>query len=113
MADQDLTMPLYAIEWTRPHLTDQVFDPRVDKRRIDLTNMNKSGFQRLMNESVTARPQTNGGDVFSVDSRRSITVYPGRHISLCTFFNAFPAGYWRRWTRVDAVRFTALARRCV
>lgn len=110
MADQDLTMPLYAIEWTRPHLTDQVFDPRVDKRRIDLTNMNKSGFQRLMNESVTARPQTNGGDVFSVDSRRSITVYPGRHISLCTFFNAFPAGYWRRWTRVDAVRFTALAR---
>lgn len=105
--DQDLTMPLYAIEWTRPHLTDQVFDPRVDLHRIDLLSMNKSGFQRLMRESADARPATGTDRVFTVGSRRSMTIHAARHVSLCTFFNAFPAGYWRRWTGIDRVRFTA------
>lgn len=26
LEEQDLVLPLYAIEWTRPHLTDDVFD---------------------------------------------------------------------------------------
>ncbi|WP_298047682.1 hypothetical protein, partial [uncultured Bifidobacterium sp.] len=28
-------------------------------------------------------------------------------MSGCTFFNAFPAAYWRRWTGVKTVRFEA------
>lgn len=107
--DQDLTMPLYAIEWTRPHLTDQVFDPRVDMRRLDLFGMNKSGFQRLLNESLNQHSNTGTHDVFTIDSRHAMTVNEGRHVSLCTFFNAFPAGYWKRWTNVDQVRFTVRA----
>ncbi|TNY36781.1 glycosyltransferase [Thermomonospora catenispora] len=39
--------------------------------------------------------------------RRSLTVPPGRRVSLCTYFNAFPAGYWRRWTEVSQVTLRA------
>lgn len=108
--DQDLTMPLYVVEWTRPHLTDAVFDPRVDAQRIDFSAMNPSGFQRLVNESVVPRSNVSSKDVFAVDSRTALTVQPGKHVTLCTFFNAFPAGYWKRWTRIDAIRFTAQVR---
>ena len=27
---------------------------------------------------------------------------PAREVSFATYFNAFPAGYWRRWTRADS-----------
>jgi galactofuranosylgalactofuranosylrhamnosyl-N-acetylglucosaminyl-diphospho-decaprenol beta-1,5/1,6-galactofuranosyltransferase len=35
--------------------------------------------------------------------RRSAVVEAGRRVSFCTYFNAFPASYWRRWTTVDSV----------
>lgn len=107
MQDQDLTMPLYAIEWTRPRLTDAVQDPRVDMQRINFAQQNSSSFRTLVNESLNLHPNTSTGDVFVVNSRISITVQPGRHVSLCTFFNAFPASYWKRWTAVTKVRFCA------
>lgn len=36
-------------------------------------------------------------------SRRSCIIYTGRRASFGTYFNAFPASYWRRWTRADGV----------
>ncbi|GAA1352297.1 glycosyltransferase [Falsarthrobacter nasiphocae] len=36
-------------------------------------------------------------------SRRSIKVRPGKRLSLASYFNAFPAAYWRRWTSVEAI----------
>ena len=30
-------------------------------------------------------------------------ISPGRRVSFGTYFNAFPASYWRRWTTVDSV----------
>ncbi|HUZ35823.1 MAG TPA: glycosyltransferase [Streptosporangiaceae bacterium] len=35
--------------------------------------------------------------------RRSAIISEGRRVSFATYFNAFPASYWRRWTTVDAV----------
>jgi galactofuranosylgalactofuranosylrhamnosyl-N-acetylglucosaminyl-diphospho-decaprenol beta-1,5/1,6-galactofuranosyltransferase len=35
--------------------------------------------------------------------RRSAAITEGRRVSFATYFNAFPASYWRRWTTVDAV----------
>ena len=35
--------------------------------------------------------------------RRSYRLDPGQRASFATYFNAFPAGYWRRWSVVDAV----------
>ena len=35
--------------------------------------------------------------------RRSALISEGRRVSFGTYFNAFPASYWRRWTIVDSV----------
>ncbi|MCW2863408.1 MAG: glycosyl transferase [Actinoallomurus sp.] len=39
-----------------------------------------------------------------VAGRRSAVVAPGGRASFCTYFNAFPASYWRRWSVVDRIR---------
>ena len=35
--------------------------------------------------------------------RRSAVITEGRRVSFATYFNAFPASYWRRWTTVTSV----------
>ena len=35
--------------------------------------------------------------------RRSALISEGRRVSFATYFNAFPASYWRRWTTVESV----------
>ncbi len=35
--------------------------------------------------------------------RRSALITSGCRVSFATYFNAFPASYWRRWTTVDTV----------
>lgn len=37
-------------------------------------------------------------------SRTSLVVRSGDRLSLGTYFNAFPASYWRRWTDLTSVR---------
>lgn len=39
-----------------------------------------------------------------IDGRRSLNVPDGDRVSLATYFNAFPASYWRRWTSLTGVR---------
>jgi galactofuranosylgalactofuranosylrhamnosyl-N-acetylglucosaminyl-diphospho-decaprenol beta-1,5/1,6-galactofuranosyltransferase len=42
-----------------------------------------------------------------IESRTALRVRSGERLSLGTYFNAFPASYWRRWTVVDTtVRLT-------
>ncbi|MGH3301169.1 MAG: glycosyltransferase [Streptosporangiaceae bacterium] len=36
-------------------------------------------------------------------ARRSAVITEGRRVSFATYFNAFPASYWRRWTTVTSV----------
>lgn len=108
--DQDLTMPLYVIEWTRPHMGEGTLDPHKDFVSLDFDNMTKSNFRNLLEDTTHTRPADSNQGIFTVNGRDSLTVASGRHVSLCTFFNAFPAGYWRRWTHVETVRFTARAK---
>ena len=35
--------------------------------------------------------------------RRSALISEGRRVSFATYFNAFPASYWRRWTTMESV----------
>ncbi|WP_307801416.1 glycosyltransferase [Actinomadura violacea] len=42
--------------------------------------------------------------------RRSVVVPVGRRVSFATYFNAFPASYWRRWTSVEDVVLRVRAR---
>ncbi|QZY51177.1 glycosyltransferase [Leucobacter tenebrionis] len=51
--------------------------------------------------------------VASIDnvlSRSSARVRAGRRVSYGTYFNAFPAAYWQRWTVVDRVTLTLRTR---
>jgi galactofuranosylgalactofuranosylrhamnosyl-N-acetylglucosaminyl-diphospho-decaprenol beta-1,5/1,6-galactofuranosyltransferase len=41
-----------------------------------------------------------------IESRTSLRVSSGEKLSFGTYFNAFPASYWRRWTIVDDVTLT-------
>lgn len=47
------------------------------------------------------------GEHYEIRGRRSITVFPHRRVSMGTFFNAFPASYWQRFTDIRAVRLSA------
>ena len=48
------------------------------------------------------------GDVHAEDfiGRHSMAVRPGDRVSFGTYFNAFPASYWRRWTALATVRLS-------
>ena len=41
-----------------------------------------------------------------IESRTALRVPSGERLSLGTYFNAFPASYWRRWSVVSDVRLT-------
>lgn len=45
----------------------------------------------------------------AVLGRRRLRVAPGRTASFGTYFNAFPASYWRRWTGLDEVELQVSA----
>ncbi len=45
-----------------------------------------------------------------IESRTAVRVPAQTRLSLGTYFNAFPASYWRRWTVVDRVTLTVTVR---
>lgn len=49
---------------------------------------------------------TDRAHVNDVIDRESFRVRAGRRVSFATYFNAFPASYWQRWTDVDTVKLT-------
>lgn len=44
--------------------------------------------------------------------RFGLTVPAGARVSLASYFNAFPAGYWHRWTMLRAIRLGLAVRGC-
>ncbi|TPF96196.1 glycosyl transferase family 2 [Bifidobacterium sp. UTCIF-39] len=111
LKDADQILPLYALDWTQPRLSDAMLDPRVDMKRLDFAGMNQSGYQRLVRRGLSGGMSAGATcNTFTVLGRSAIQIKVGTRTSLCSFFNAFPAGYWRRWTSVDTVRFVAQAR---
>lgn len=102
--DAEQTLPLYAIDWTRPHAAETTLDSRIDMRHLEFGSMNQSTLQRLLRGAGSSTGVT--CDSFSITGCMSLTLNDRGHMSGCTFFNAFPASYWRRWTAVKTVRFT-------
>ncbi|MBR2553228.1 MAG: glycosyltransferase [Aeriscardovia sp.] len=101
-------LPLYVLDWTVPHQSDVTLDPRIDLRKLDFTSLNQSRFSKLMHSSLEGlAPATTAS--YSVLSRSSVQIHAGKKTSFCTFFSAFPGGYWTRWTHVSTVRLTIQA----
>ena len=44
--DAEQTLPLYAIDWTRPHIAKATLDARIDTRQVSFESMNQSTLQR-------------------------------------------------------------------
>jgi galactofuranosylgalactofuranosylrhamnosyl-N-acetylglucosaminyl-diphospho-decaprenol beta-1,5/1,6-galactofuranosyltransferase len=69
------------------------------KQGQPVVSIGSDGRERT-SHSAPAEPQ----DPTQVLSRRSYRVEPSARTSFGTYFNAFPAAYWRRWTVVSSVR---------
>ena len=70
--------------------------------RLQRILLPKLGEPRDVRSLYLVEPETNVGRV-QAHSRTSATIPAGDEVSFETYFNAFPASYWRRWTNLDNV----------
>ena len=99
-ADRDTdVIPLYVD--TDPLILD------VDK---DAVGSNRTA--QAMNAAATRQSISTGNGLHPDDvvDRRTLRVAASSRLSLGTYFNGFPASYWRRWTIVDEVRLDITVR---
>jgi galactofuranosylgalactofuranosylrhamnosyl-N-acetylglucosaminyl-diphospho-decaprenol beta-1,5/1,6-galactofuranosyltransferase len=59
--------------------------------------VNKAAARQAISSGTTLHPD-------SILDRRRLRVESSQRLSFGTYFNGFPASYWRRWTVVDEVR---------
>ena len=61
-----------------------------------------------LNNAAIRQSTTTGRAIHpeQIESRTALRVKSGERLSFGTYFNAFPASYWRRWTVVSDVRLT-------
>ncbi|HVK28425.1 MAG TPA: glycosyltransferase family 2 protein, partial [Nocardioides sp.] len=92
-------------------------DPEVFPLYVDLGEPNLDEDKYVVGGSRAAKELNNtairqgaaGGSKLrpeQVVDRTRLLVDAGQSVSLASYFNAFPASYWRRWTIVDKVRLT-------
>ncbi|MDO5751446.1 glycosyltransferase [Arthrobacter sp.] len=91
-------------------------ESQVDTLPLYVDAGSASGIRLRENDELARSPKlpedklqlfsSGGPDVHFDDilSRRSMNVRAGEQVSFGTYFNAFPASYWRRWTDVRNVR---------
>ena len=83
----------------------------VDAEKAQLFDLTTNvGGQAAAIASAISRMGTSGSegafDPQQILGRRSVRVCEGTRLSFGTYFNAFAASYWRKWTVVDQVRLT-------
>jgi galactofuranosylgalactofuranosylrhamnosyl-N-acetylglucosaminyl-diphospho-decaprenol beta-1,5/1,6-galactofuranosyltransferase len=61
--------------------------------------LNQAAIRQSTSTGVTVHPD-------QIVSRTALRVFQGQRLSFGTYFNAFPASYWRRWTYVTDVTLT-------
>ncbi|MHC6230408.1 glycosyltransferase [Arthrobacter sp. MMS24-T111] len=72
---------------------------------MDSGDVPNSPLREDLPREATVHIQSSGTTLHPDDllGRRSVRVRPGHRLSLGSYFNAFPAAYWRKWTTVSAV----------
>lgn len=63
--------------------------------------------KELHNASIRQKKST-GRSIHpeQITGRTTLLIESGERVSFGTYFNGFPAGYWRRWSIIDAVRLS-------
>ncbi len=81
-----------------------------EEARLDADRYEIGGDRRAkdLNNAAIRQTTSTGASIHPdhIESRTSLRIPQGRKLSFGTYFNAFPASYWRRWTIVDEVRLT-------
>jgi galactofuranosylgalactofuranosylrhamnosyl-N-acetylglucosaminyl-diphospho-decaprenol beta-1,5/1,6-galactofuranosyltransferase len=62
-------------------------------------DLNNAAIRQSISTGETIHPD-------QIESRTALRVRQGERLSFGTYFNAFPASYWRRWSIVDDVTLT-------
>ncbi len=84
-------------------------EPRLDADRYEIGG---SRAAKDLNNAAIRQSTSTGTSIHpdQIESRTALRMPQGDKLSFGTYFNAFPASYWRRWTVVDAVRLTVRLR---
>ncbi len=83
---------------------------RLDADRYDVggnraaKDLNNAAIRQSTSTGRTIHPD-------QIESRTALRVKSGERLSFGTYFNAFPASYWRRWTVVSEVTLTVVGAR--
>jgi galactofuranosylgalactofuranosylrhamnosyl-N-acetylglucosaminyl-diphospho-decaprenol beta-1,5/1,6-galactofuranosyltransferase len=82
---------------------------RLDADRYEIGG-NKAA--KDLNNAVIRQSTSTGRTIHpdQIESRTALRVKSGERLSFGTYFNAFPASYWRRWTIVSEVTLTVSVR---
>ena len=93
-ADRDLdVVPLYVdTEGVQLDADKEMIGTNKSAQKV-----NKAAARQAISSGTTLHPD-------SILDRHRLRVESSQRISLGTYFNGFPASYWRRWTVVDEVR---------
>lgn len=101
--DAPQTLPLYATRAGQYHVPTDALDERSFTHTANVEGMSRAQVRALVRSaqvSATSSDSSLSGVSFT---RTSCTLPPATGVSLCTYFNAFPASYWRYWTGVRQV----------
>ncbi len=79
---------------------DDEHSPKVSASQSPQTSATSSGYDD------TGDAVEGMGGFGSITGTSGATVKPERRLTFGTYFNAFPASYWRRWTPLETVRLT-------
>jgi galactofuranosylgalactofuranosylrhamnosyl-N-acetylglucosaminyl-diphospho-decaprenol beta-1,5/1,6-galactofuranosyltransferase len=83
-------------------------DPEEIKLDTDRHTVGGNKSAKDLNNAVIRQSISTGASIHpdQIESRTALRVRSGQRLSFGTYFNAFPASYWRRWTIVDEVTLT-------
>ena len=83
-------------------------DPEEARLDADKYQVGGNRAAKELNQAAIRQTTSTGASVHpdQIESRTALRVHQGQRLSFGTYFNAFPASYWRRWTVVSNVRLT-------
>jgi galactofuranosylgalactofuranosylrhamnosyl-N-acetylglucosaminyl-diphospho-decaprenol beta-1,5/1,6-galactofuranosyltransferase len=83
-------------------------DPEEVRLDADRYVIGGSRAAKDLNNAAIRQPTSTGRSIHpdQIESRTALRVRSGERLSFGTYFNAFPASYWRRWTVVSEVTLT-------
>ncbi len=85
-----------------------------EESRLDADKYQVGGNRaaKELNNAAIRQPTSTGASIHpdQIESRTALRVRSGEKMSFGTYFNAFPASYWRRWSIVKEVTLTIAVR---